>query len=110
MPRQFPLNKTVTGVLDGSGNGTSAELGPSSQGETWVVTLISVKCSSNASEATCSVSLGGALLGTTTWGSTGNSDSGITQPMAVGQKLTAQWAGGDPGATGTMTVTGTRTV
>lgn len=110
MPRQLPVNKSVTGLLDGDGNGTSAELGPTAQGETWVVTLISVKCSTNVSEATCSVFLSGVLLGTTTWGSTGNSDTGITQKMAVGQTLTAQWTGGDPGAVGKMTVTGTRTV
>ena len=110
MARTLPLNLSVTGKLDGSGNGTSATLGPSASGETWQVTLISVKCSTNASEAICSVFLNGALVGTTTWGSTGDSDTGITLPMAVGQVLTAQWTGGDAGATGTLTAMGTRTV
>lgn len=110
MARVLPLNQSVKGILDGAGNGSSGELGPSAQGETWLVTLISVKCSSNASEAVCNVFLGGALVGGTSWGSTGDSDTGISVPVAVGQKLTAQWTGGDPGATGTLTVMGTRTV
>ena len=110
MPRTLPLNLSATGTLDGSGNGTSDELGPTASGETWQVTLISVRCSSSASEAICSVYLSGALVGTTTWGSTGDSDTGITLSMAVGQTLTAQWAGGDAGATGTLTAIGTRTV
>lgn len=110
MPRTLPLNQSVTGKLNGSGNGTSGELGPSASGETWQVTLISVKCSTNVSEAICSVFLNGALVGTTTWGSTGDSDTGITLPMAVGQVLTATWTGGDANATGTLTAMGTRTV
>lgn len=110
MPRQLPLNASVTGKLNGSGNGTSATLGPSASGETWSVTLISVKCSSNASEAIASVYLNGAFVGGSTWGSTGDSDTGITLAMAVGQTLTAQWTGGDAGATGTLTAIGTRTV
>jgi hypothetical protein len=104
------LLKSATVVLDGAGNGTCPPLGPSSYGETWSVTLISVQCSSNASEAIASVYLSGALLGTTTWGSTGDSDTGIIQQVMTGQQLTAAWSGGDPGATATMTVMGTRTV
>jgi hypothetical protein len=100
----------VPTVTDPGGHGTSGELGPTAAGETWSVTLISVKCSTNVKEAICSVFLNGALVGTTTWGSTGDSDTGITLPMAVGQRLTAQWTGGDAGATGTLTAIGTRTV
>jgi len=110
MSRQLPLNLSATGKLSGSGNGTSSGLGPSASGETWQVTLISVKCSSNVAEAVCSVFLNGALVGTTTWGSTGDSDTGISLPMAVGQVLTATWTGGDANATGTLTAIGTRTV
>jgi hypothetical protein len=110
MPRILPLTQSVTAVLSASGNGTSGPLGPSASGETWQVTLISVKASTNASEAVASIYLSGSLIGTTTWGSTGDSDTGISLSMAVGQELTATWAGGDPGATGTLTVIGTRTV
>jgi len=110
MPRTLPLNKSVTGTLDGSGDGSSAPLGPSAAGETWSVTIISVKCSSNVSESVCNVYLDGALIGGTSWGSTGDSDTGISLVMAVGQALTAQWTGGDSGATGTLTAIGTRTV
>lgn len=110
MPRTLPLNLSATAVLDASGNGTSGELGPSASGETWNVTLLSLRASTNVSEAVASVYLNGALIGTTTWGSTGDSDTGISLSLAVGQVLTAQWSGGDAGATGTLTAIGTRTV
>lgn len=110
MSRTLPLVTSVTVVLDGSGNGTCQGLGPVSPGETWAVTVISVRCSSNASEAIASAYLSGVLLGTTTWGSTGDSDTGITQELANGQTIYATWTGGDPGATATMGLTGTRTV
>ena len=110
MSRTLPLFMSSTVVLNGSGDGTSPGLGPVSPGETWSVTLISVQCSSNTNEAIASVYANGILLGTTTWGSTGDSDTGITQPLANGQVITATWTGGDPGATASMGVTGTRTV
>lgn len=105
------LLKTVTVVLDGDGNGTCPPLGPSSYGETWTLSGVSLQCSSNAAEATGSVYLSGSLIGTTTWASTG--DTGVATSVVqvmTGQVLTAKWAGGDPGATATMTVLGTRTV
>lgn len=100
-------------VLDTYGNGTCPPIGPVSPSESWMVTLISVQCSTNANEAVCSVYLNGSLLGTTTWGSTGDSDTGITQAVMPGQTVYAIWTGGDGGenpATATMTITGTRTV
>ena len=104
------LLQQSTTVLDGDGNGTCPAIGPSSPSESWSVTLVSVQCTSNQNEAVCSVYLNGALLGTTTWGSTGDSDTGITQTVMPGQQVYATWTGGDAGATGVMTVTGTRQV
>lgn len=97
-------------VLDGNGNGTCPAIGPVSPSETWSVTLISVQCTTNVSEAIASVYLDGNLLGASTWGSTGDSDTGITQALMPGQQLYATWAGGDAGATATMAVLGTRQV
>lgn len=108
--RTVTLLLTSTVVLDSDGNGTCPGLGPASASETWAVTLISVRCSSAKSEAIASAYLGDALLGTTTWGSTGDSDTGITQAVMPGQQVSATWTGGDPGATAYMTVTGTRQV
>lgn len=108
--RTLDLNTAVTVQLDGDGNGTSPGTGPTAQGETWSVDLVSVRCSTNNAEAICSVERNGRLIGTTTWGSTGDSDTGITLTMAGGQELTATWTGGDPGAVATLTVMGTRTV
>lgn len=105
------LLKSVTVVLDGAGNGTCTPLGPTSFGETWQLSGVSLQCSTNASEATGSVYLNGSLIGTTTWASTG--DTGVASSLVqvmTGQVITATWSGGDPGAVGTMTVLGTRTV
>jgi len=108
MDQPFVLTSTV--VLDSEGNGTCPGLGPTAPGETWTVTLISVQCSTNVSESIASVYLGLALLGTSTWGSTGDSDTGISQFVAGGQQITGVWTGGDAGAVASMTVSGTRTV
>lgn len=106
------LLQQSTVLLDSDGNGTCPAIGPVSPSESWTVTLISVQCTTNQNEAVCSVYLSGALLGTTTWGSTGDSDTGIRQQVMPGQQIYATWTGGDgnPPATATMTVTGTRTV
>lgn len=108
---EIQLLKSVTVVLDGNGNGTCPPLGPTSYGETWTLSGVSLQASSNAAEATGSVALNGSLIGTTTWASTG--DTGVAASLVqvmTGQVLTATWAGGDPGAVATMTVLGTRTV
>lgn len=110
MARTIQLLSSSSVTLDGSGNGTCPPLIPQSPGETWVVTCISVQCATNTLESIASAYLNGHLLGTTTWGSTGDSDTGIAQPVANGQQLTATWTGGDAGTKATMTVIGTKTV
>jgi hypothetical protein len=113
LPAQLSLNASASVVLDGAGNGT-ASCGPGLPGVSWQPTSIGVSATSNASEAQCHVYLGlsavaGALLGATSTGSTGDTTD-CSQTVWPGQNLIAVWAGGDPGATATMSVFGTRTV
>jgi hypothetical protein len=105
----LPLNVSTQTTLSG-GAGTSNPIGPTAQGEVWNVQIISLQCSTNVNEAIGSVYLGGNLIGTTTWGSTGDSDTGITLIVNTGQTLTATWTGGDSGALATMAIMGTKTV
>jgi hypothetical protein len=114
MSRTIALYATGSCVLDGDGNGT-AECQPSSTSETWTPQAAAVSASSNSNEATCSVYAGNSvspayLIGATSWGSTGDSTANFAGPVHPGQSVWAQWAGGDPGATATLVVTGTRTV
>jgi hypothetical protein len=114
MARTVALSKSASVVLDSSGTGT-AELGPSVPGEVWTPTNASVKCSTSTSEATCKIYAGnslspGSFVDGTTWGSTGDSTSNFGLSLYPGQQVFAQWAGGDAGATGTIVVTGTRSV
>lgn len=106
--RTLPLSASASVVLTG-GDG-SCSIGPTSQGETWPPGyVVGVYCSTNNAEAICQVFVGGQFIGSTTWGSTGDSTSDTTN-VAVGQTITAQWTGGDPGATAYLNVTGTRQV
>ena len=80
----------MTVVLDGDGNGTCPPLGPSSSGETWQLSGVSLQASTNVAEAIGSVYLNGSLIGTTTWASTG--DTGVATSLVqvmTGQTLTA---------------------
>lgn len=111
--RQLRLNAKAYTVLDGDGNGT-ASTGPESYQEQWSGLTAAVRVATNASEATCSVYAGAAATpgyfrGATTWGSTGDSTTNLST-VQIGGSVFAVWTGGDPGATATLTVTGTRTV
>lgn len=113
MSTQLTLNASASVVLNAQGNGT-ASCGPALPGVSWQPTSIAVSASTNNSEAQCNVYLGlsaqaGSLLGATSTGSTGDSTD-CSQTVWPGQSLIAVWAGGDPGATATMSVFGTRTV
>lgn len=110
----LPLLTSVSTALDSNGNGTIAT-GPTAQGEVWTVSTVGVQCSTNVNESICSIYVGPAgstshLLGATNWGSTGDSDTGITQVLRVGQAVMAVWKEGDAGATASLSVIGSRTV
>jgi hypothetical protein len=114
MARTVSLNQRASVVLDSSGNGT-AELGPSSPGEVWAPGNASVSVTTSVSEATARIYAGnglspGSFVDGTTWGSTGDSTTNFATSLYPGQQIFAQWTGGDPGATATVVVTGTRSV
>ena len=111
MSRQLPLNVSASVTLDGSGNGT-ASIGPTAQGEIWQAGFtagVFTEETAITNEAICRVFCAGRLIAVTTWGSTGDAGTNTTQ-LAAGQVVTAQWIGGDPGATAVLDASGTRTV
>ncbi len=114
---QVPIGPegTATVVLDSSGDGT-AKVGPAGTREAWQPLVASVICSSNNSEARCRVYLGDSeatwrFIDGTLSGSTGDSTGNVAGlPVPFGRWIWAVWTGGDPGATATLTVNGTKTV
>lgn len=113
MGHQLVLNTSASVVLDESGNGTAA-IGPGLPGTSWQPETIAVSVSTAISEAQCSVFLGiapiaASLLGATQTGSSGDSTD-CSATVWPGQSLIAVWAGGDPGATATMSIFGSKQV
>lgn len=116
MTHRSVLNENADTALDGAGNGT-LRMRPFGGGETWLPAAVSVKCSTNATEAQCKVYVGPTatdpyFLDSTLSGSTGDSTDRVKglQVDTHGSYLWAVWTGGDPGAIATMTVTGHREV
>ncbi len=102
------LNVSAQVVLDGSGNG-AIRVGPT--GEQWHVTRIMVRATSHIREATATIyqtNIGDMYQRDITYtGSTG--DTSDTQyDITDGDALWVAWAGGDAGATATVTLSGTR--
>ncbi len=110
-----PLRQYAQVVLNGSGAGT-AKVGPLSARETWSPTSASIQCSTTVNEATCNVYAGSTAtqpdyVDASFAGSSGDSTSRVSgTTIYCGQYVWAVWTGGDPGATATLTVTGSRTV
>lgn len=101
-------------TLDGSGNGT-ASAGPLTAREIWRLTSVACSVSSNSSEATFAIYVGdrvapGNLRDQSFSGSSGDSSDRVTEPIKSGWKVWGVWAGGDPGAIATMSLTGTRDI
>lgn len=114
MSRTLSLTAVAACVLDSSGNGT-ASTGPAGTRESWQPATAAVSVSTNVKEATARIYTGaqvfqGTFTDGTTWGSTGDSTSNFTGTVYPGQQVWAVWTGGDPGATATLVVSGTRTV
>lgn len=114
--QQADLTESATITLDGSGNGT-LRMRPAGGGETWTAALVSVKCSTAVSEATCRLFAGPSAsdiyyVAGTLSGSTGDSTDQLASYSidTHGTSLWAVWSGGDPGTVATMIVSGTRTV
>ena len=114
MAQQVNLTETGDTTLDGDGNGT-AKLGPTGNGEVWTPASVSVICSSNASEATCALYAGTSptapyFKDLSVDGSTGDATDRCNVPVPKGSYVWAVWTGGDPGATATVNVDGTKAI
>lgn len=113
--RSVPLNETVSVRLDGAGAGT-AKVGPISAREVWHPAAAAVKVSTIENEAQCLIYVGDSatqqnFVDGTYSGSSGDaSDRMAATIVRVGWYVWATWTGGDPGATATLTVTGTKDV
>lgn len=117
--RTLALSRSLTVTLDGSGDGT-AQLGPTSPGELWLPSVISVGTdqlsSAITNEAQCKVYCGAVVsqpnfVDGTLSGSTGDSTGNAAgQQIHPGQYVWAVWSGGDAGVQATVQVQGTRQV
>lgn len=106
----LPLNEGSSVVLNASGNGV-VTLGPTSTGETWNITKVSViGTSAFSSEPICNVYVDSTAPENFFDGTqTGNQDSSdVTWTILQNGKLIAQFLGGQPGASHTLSVYGTR--
>lgn len=105
------LQQTSTVTLSGTGAGTLV-LAPVLVREHWEPTQLSVKVSTQTSEAVCQAFLGvtsaGLSLGSTGSGSTGDTLGFAGLTLVPGQGITVVWTGGDAGAIATATLVGTR--
>lgn len=109
-----PLNVSASVVLNASGNGT-VTLGPTRPGVSWTPAIVAVTVNPTSATVTSVFMLynGSAQPGNFIAGSyTGdiNSSGLALPPMFAGQIITGVWSGGNPGATATMTLTGTQSI
>lgn len=108
------LNESQPVTLDATGAGT-AKLGPRSARETWRPTNVHVSVTTNVNEATCTVYVGDSenastFRDSTYSGSSGDMLDGLVDVVSSGWYVFATWTGGDPAATATLVVTGTKDV
>lgn len=109
------LSETVSVVLGAAGGGI-VRVGPLSARETWTPSAVAVSVSSHTAEAACKLYVGDQpvqsnFVDGTYSGSSGDStDSLAAQRVKAGEYVWAVWTGGDPGATATMTVSGSREI
>jgi hypothetical protein len=116
MTTEVPLSEFVTITLDGSGNGT-AQLGPRAHGLVWKPTVASIKMTGDipADLATVFVYAGGTVNDGNFVDSTYDVNSASSgniagQQLQLGQYVFAVWSGGNPGASATLTLNGTKVI
>lgn len=115
--RKFPLNASASVTLNGSGAGT-VQLGPSLPREVWHPAKASVICSQAVSAGTCQAAIYAGPQAQQSWfrdqtfsGDTGDgTDTVAADELRPGTYVWAVFAGGVPGATATLTVTGSREI
>lgn len=101
-------------ILDSNGNGT-AKVGPTGHGQVWHPQIVSVSTSTATKSPTCKLYAGHAATqqyfvdGTYT-GEQNSTDAISGIDLWLGNYVFAVWTGGDAGAQGTVTVTGTKDV
>jgi hypothetical protein len=107
--RQLTAFASIT--LDENGNGT-VQLGPGLPGVVWNLVQAACATTSTENEPIFNLYVGDAQPSNFLGGTfSGNNDcTDLNQTLYSGQYLTGQWTGGDPGATGTMTLFGTQQV
>lgn len=103
------LNTGKSATVNASGV-ARVEIGPG-QLETWHITTVAVKTSTNTLEPIAEVYLGPPspvnLLGGTYTGSLDAGPENVV--LQQGQFITCVWTGGDVGATATLSLSGTKT-
>lgn len=111
MSYSLPLNENVQGSLNASGNALLL-IGPKNAYQEWDISSVSVNTSTANKIASFNVYLGtgpnGQFLGGTYNGA--QNSANISVKLFPGQVICGVFAGGDPGAIGTMAVSGTVTV
>lgn len=108
----FRLDESATVVFDVNGNGVSF-VQPGSAREIWNIGYISVNSSSLGLVPVVKFYRGSIVepnFITGTFSGTLDVDSMPNTQLRQGERMWAQWIGGDPGATGTFTITGTKMV
>lgn len=114
MSRTVPLTASASVTLSGSGNGT-VTLGPSLPGVSWNPSTVAVLVQPASTTVVSQFLLyNGPAQPSNFAGGTYTGDNNSTDlavpPMFAGAVLTGVWTGGNPGATATMTVTGTQDI
>ncbi len=109
---QFRLDEPSIVTFDANGNATSY-VQPASAREIWSISFISVNSTSVVSVPQVKFYRGSIVNSNFVTGTfSGNLDVDSQPNMILrsGERLWAQWSGGDPGTTGTFRVEGTKTV
>ena len=113
MSHSVPLQVSASVVLDGSGNG-SVQLGPQIAGTSWQPAAAGVLVAPVSSAVVSQFKLylgqpqpqnflGGSYTGD-------NNSAGLSVTLYPGQVITGVWTGGNPGATATLTLSGTQSI
>jgi len=104
---ELQLLRTVQVTLGSDGSGLSVPIGPDQSWERWVIENISTSCDSTAN--TTLIILRQGTLRPVEGTYSGNLDSTDTPyKLMPGERLSFQYTGGDTGATGLITITGTK--
>lgn len=113
MTTTVALRETATVTLDGTGGGV-VQAGPRSHGEVWHIIQASVAVSTAASQPKAFVYVGDRPtqenFADATFIGANNSTTNVAGDIRMPNFVWAVWTGGDPGATATLLVYGTKDV